>query len=76
MNILKQMAFLSFFISFRSKREKNREKYSSMSESINNLSDSGGISIMDFNSVADPYERDRKSSIISLSMTSSIASDG
>ncbi|XP_055319252.1 uncharacterized protein LOC129576981 isoform X2 [Sitodiplosis mosellana] len=60
----------------RSKREKNREKYSSLSESMNNLSDSGGVSIMDFNSVADPYERGRKSSIMSLSMTSSIASDG
>lgn len=60
----------------RSKRDKNREKYSSLSESMNNLSDSGGVSIMDFNSVADPYERGRKSSIMSLSMTSSIASDG
>lgn len=66
--------FIYFF--FRSKREKNREKYSSLSESMNNLSDSGGVSIMDFNSVADPYERGRKSSIMSLSMTSSIASDG
>lgn len=43
---------------------------------MNNLSDSGGVSIMDFNSVADPYERGRKCSIMSLSMTSSIASDG
>lgn len=65
----------SFLLSSRSKREKNREKYSSLSESMNNLSDSGGISIMDFNSVADPYERGRKSSIMSLSMTSSVASD-
>lgn len=57
----------------RSKREKNREKYSSLSESINNLSD--GVSIIDFNSVADPYERGRKSSVMSLSMTSSIGSE-
>lgn len=59
----------------RSKREKNREKYSSLSESMNNLSDSGDVSIIDFNSVADPIERARKSSIMSLSMSSSIASD-
>lgn len=43
---------------------------------MNNLSDSGGISIMDFNSVADPYECLRKSSNMSLSMTSSMASEG
>lgn len=42
---------------------------------MNNLSDCGDVSIMDFNSVVDPYERERKSSIMSLSMTSSITSD-
>lgn len=62
--------------SVASKREKNREKYSSLSESMNNLSDTGGISIADFNSVADPYESLRKSSIMSLSMTSSMLSEG
>lgn len=45
-----------------------------MSESMNNLSD-GGSGYMDFRSVADPYERDRKHSIMSLSMTSSVASE-
>lgn len=47
-----------------------------MSESMNNLSESGGISVMDFSSVVDPYERNRKFSTMSLSMTSSVASDG
>lgn len=61
--------------SVRSKRDMNREKYSSLSESMNNLSDSGGISILDFNSVADPYESFRKSSTMSLSMTSSMHSE-
>lgn len=42
---------------------------------MNNLSDGGDLSIVDFNSVADPFERARKSSIMSLSMSSSIASD-
>lgn len=63
----------SFRYFYRSKREKNREKYSSMSESMNNLSDGG--SYLDFRSVADPYERERKHSIMSLSMTSSVASE-
>lgn len=61
-----------FFNRSRSKREKNREKYSSLSESMNNLSD-GGSGYIDFNSVAD--ERDRKFSIMSLSMTSSVTSE-
>lgn len=43
---------------------------------MNNLSDGMGGSFMDFHSVADPYERDRKPSIVSLSMTSSVNSDG
>lgn len=43
---------------------------------MNNLSDDGHNRFPDFNSVSDPFERERKHSIMSLSMTSSVASDG
>lgn len=42
---------------------------------MNNLSDGMASSFMDFHSIADPYERERKQSIASMSMTSSVNSD-